>query len=421
MFPSTKRPYPDKEEDIDSKICRMVTESCSQSNVSEQNAVVNELFKSFKDNSNTTTSVMSDADSYLSQEDFLKGRLNIVNSGPEIVEIKANMIHFNEYLSKTLKDKLLYELFQKNDNEKYNILYGLLYTYFVETTTNSDDDSVLMLIMIVLNSIIIYKDKFIHSNFEERINSIIKSHTERVNFNKMTNNVLAYLNKFISGNNNDDNNDSANNTSPVVNDEQFKECSDMLEITEHVLSMCNKIIKLGTSKSVQFKLLSKIKPDYNNKNLKISNIKAGLRVQLSKSIMLKCNVKTINDGISLINICEEESEFIIDKLKTALKFKSDIRFFSNITVGELKNMRVLKMYDITSKPEKFNKNNISKESYITTDALNVIYNESANSLGLSVKCWPMKHVINNVYTDTPNEIHILDFDYDKKDFNFMNE
>lgn len=385
---------------------------------------VSELFNQFK-NDSVNQQYECDDDSYITIEDFNNVRLNVIQQNIEI-DIQANLEKFEEFLRLEFStDKVITMLKNASDIEtKYNVLYGFLVHYF--TTILKNDVDVFQNIMYILKSIVVFKDRLKDSPFVNKINGIVKGQANNFDINKMKKSVHNYLYKFM--------NKETPTTPEVENVEELNQNSvfvdnpDIIENLKVLFELCNKFSKIGTYKTMKFKQMISIKAESREMNTKSVISKPARRIQLQSPILLKLTTKIISDGIT-IYVCDEEAgEYIIEKIKKALFFhrkgsteQLDVKFYPSVNVGELKKMNTLKMYDATNKPVNNTiKDNITSETYILVNSFNVIYNENGDKFGISIKCWPIKSIMNDGY-GTNYDVHVLDFNCDSSLFNFINQ
>lgn len=416
---------------------RAMTSDCSTSVESQQakilkgdeleTSALDELFSNARQNAiesiDCDDPVMDDT--YITVEQFQKSRLNLVQDSL-MLNLNSNIEHFNKFLDEQFDEGLLRDTLQDvNPSDHYNILYSLLVHYFIDTVTNTDE-SLLHLIMIIIRSIVVFKTTFIQSNFENKINSIVKT-TTSVNYMKIRNSAVNYLTALKKKPSNSSLPTEANliDTSQESN-YHFKSFNELFQVTLTVLNMCNKIMKLATPSTVAFKQIIHTRAESRQNGAK--TFKPARRIILDKPILLKLTSRVIGDGFSILSCTEEDSQFIINKLKNSLKFgeenkKIDVNFFPNITIGEFqKKMNVMKFYEfsLNKSVNAINKDMITPDMYIVTDSLNIIYNDSADKFGISVKCWPLKHTIENPYDMSSNvNFCVLDFGYDRNLFSFL--
>lgn len=361
-------------------------------------------------------------DSYITVEEFNAARLNVIKQNT-VVEIKATMTHFNEFLDEQIKNQTLSDLLTTipDSSTHYNILYSFLVQYFTQVLKGHDD--VLKLIIFVLQAVVVFKDKFKHSQFVNRINGIVNMSSDSFDVCQYKNLVKRYLAKQITKNLESE--DVEESASPSEN-YHFLNHLDMFDILKDVFNLCIKITRISTHKNMMFKDMSRTKAESRDPDTKSVVSKPAQRIQLQTPILIKLTKKNISDGIVVYTCDEDVSEEIVEQIKNSMLFKKkntndkmNIRFYQNVNIGELKKMHTLKIYESSNKPiSNTSKDSICEDMYVITNGFIVIYNETADRFGLSIKCWPTKHNLDDGYGNY-FDVHVLDFTHDKKLFEFL--
>ncbi|UBZ25601.1 hypothetical protein QKT26_gp11 [Carcinus maenas nudivirus] len=347
---------------------------------------------------------IDDGITFMTSNDFKKGRLNIISS-VEPIEINATMEMFNQTLDMIMpKNKKLSEIIKNKDKtNQYQILHACLGKHF--TTYLENNPETMKLIMLVLNGLLIFHDDL--DVFQSRISGMINIQ-ESLNVKKLGNNLTNYLSKFLGEIEEDD--------EPNEELVHFKDMPEMYNAVMSVFSMCNKIVKFSTAKNMAFKQMT-----YNviesRDSAQMSITKQAQKITLQTPTLLKVSTKNLSDGNIILTVDATEGELISETIKNALFFKKpnkpdklDANIYQNITIGELKEIVTLKVFDTTNKAihKNFNKKSVPNDTYIVVDGFNLIFNETPTKVGISIKCWPQKIPQKDMF-DNNMYVHMLDF------------
>ncbi|QBB28616.1 hypothetical protein HgNV_011 [Homarus gammarus nudivirus] len=383
----------------------------------DDNQSLASIYERCRNESHTSSSasigtIVNSEDDYITKDEFKRGRLNIINS-PEPIQIKATIESFNNTISELIgPNKVLSEHMKDLDQKNtYVLVYSLLVSHF--TNILESNTETLKLILFALEGFNKFKDHFLESDFANRISGISQSQSSNINTTllKMKTNKLI---QALIGINNEVKDDDATirNTGPNYH---FIGYDKIYEIVTSVLSLCNKITRIATVDNMTFKQISQTtveSRDSNNTPIK----KQAHKIQMNQPVLVQVSTVQISDGVAMYNL--KEAEKIIAKLEHAMFFSRDqeptkrvgVRWYQNVSVGELKKTFTLKVYEQKNKAiqSTTNKKEIPEETYILTDSFQVIYNENGNRFGLSVKCWPSKISQKDQYGNQVT-VHFLDF------------
>lgn len=355
--------------------------------------------------------------SYLTIPEFSKGRLNCVKSTP-VTSIKTDIGHFNQYLSQQLNDCTLESILSTvPPKEQYQITYSFLVQYFIEQCQGND---IIHHIFMVLKGLIVHKENTATSTFGARIDGIAKS--SDIDMNKIKHTTLNYIQSFLKKCDNRHNEESVE----MSDNMHFGSLTDLYDNVVFILNTCNKITKLSTPKTVNFKQLQQIKAEVGKANGKKPVL--AKRVIFDKPMMVKLTTRKSGDNFTFYALDEEESATLVEKIGTAMLFEREgsnkrlsPRFFPNVNVGEFqKKMNVLKLYEVS--PSKsivpVNKDAIHSDMFIVIDGINLLRHDNIGSFGISLKCWPKRMTLDDEYINGA-QFSVVDLTINQALFDFL--